>query len=409
MLQKPPHGRLRSLVFAALTVSTSVYAQPGSQREVVYTHPVPSIQPTGRVAELIKALSAPSMEARDAAYQALLKMSPQILPQLRSALQQESAARDASDLGMKPIPGTNRMQMGAGYLEPRWALHSLALLISHLEEREAASASVITLHHNDAPLKTVLADLGRQIGADVGIESRAEVGNEWSNAVRVTVDADRVSFWEALAALQRGAGVAPVQFRNDNSLMFGQAGRDIPPTSPYQQVSGPLLISAHAIETRTTQTYATNDSVRTVLLTLAALTEPKLRATRKHASMRIESCTDDEGKSLIIGDQREFGSDASNSTWRWTIPVKLAAPSRGHRIQILRGTLSVAIGPEQQTLSMLDLPNADGQSIEFDGVRATLNWRNPTPFGPQYWVGITVSAPSGSPMLRTLALSLIHI
>jgi hypothetical protein len=373
-------------VLAAVVLSMpAAMAQPGPQQRIVYERPKPAtVQPTARVAELVAELSDDSREKREAAARALLEMGPPIQPQLQSALEREQAAVPAEELRVGPVPGSNRMQMGRGYVLPRYAYHELRVLIDHMDERRHTAGSVITLHYKDAPLTDALRDLGKQADTDVGVESFATL--DWVASTRATVDVEGVNFWQALRAIQQNTGAGPVYYAGGNWLRLDMRNSSVPLGAAGAVASGPVLIVP--ISAQHTQSGG-------VRLTLQAFVEPKVSNSGVHAMVQLDECVDEQGRSLLPPGPRTFASSRNQNHWTWKVPIDLAAVGPGRRIKTIKGRFGIGVGPADQIMTLANLAQAQGKSIRLDGVEVMV--RRFTATGSQHRVDLEASAPAGSP------------
>src|SRR5258708_31846913 len=90
-----------------------------------------------------------------------------IEPQVRWALRQEEPPLTFPFLPEQVK--SNRFELDPRLTQPRYAVHELEVIASHLEEMRQPQASVITLRYRDAPLTNVLADFGGQGGAGISL------------------------------------------------------------------------------------------------------------------------------------------------------------------------------------------------------------------------------------------------
>jgi hypothetical protein len=322
------------------------------------------MQPTGYVAALIPALSDASPATREAARQALLKMGPEIEPQLQWALAEEEAAAAFSDRENPVIE--KRIARGVGmtrtqpeHVLPRYAWHELSVLIDHFEEQRRASPSLITLHYTDARLTDILSDFGQQIDTDIsmGMESgymdpQTKL-QAWAGTARETINVARVNYWEALQTIVQG--LLPT---TQDPEQFLQAGFDqvYPGSSPHAPkiawnqpgalVSGPMLIAA-----------SLSAPAAATTLTLRANAGPGLTALNSNAMVRIEAVTDDLGHSLLPGDMRVFvpasdGSRDYGTSDEWQVDIPLLPLVPGRQIATVRGEFGIGIAPPHQAIAI---------------------------------------------------------
>ncbi len=355
---------------AILCAPAAAIAQPifTTKTIPIYDRPKPTAtKPTPRIAALIQALSNASPTKREAAQQSLLKLGPQIEPQLQWALTAEEEAV-AADEKQNPTIHQNYMR-GFGlqrfppdHVLPRYTGHSLSVLIHHIDERRHASPSLITLRYTDAPLQTILRDFGRQLdtkismGVQSGYRYPSESELDWATTAHMTIHVDRVNYWSALQTIMQALpSLAP----GNVDEQFLQVGFDriyLAPTlnsrnfalnKSASTISGPMQIAASV----------TNSGPTT--LTIQAAAEPNLTGLTRDAIVRIEAITDDLGHSLLPGDKRTF-TPADNDgqyipsdgfrAWRVQIPLQPLEP--GRHIATIRGQFSIGTAPPQQSIAV---------------------------------------------------------
>ena len=392
-----------SLAFLLVLIASGAMGQPVFQQRMVYQRPPPAeTEPTRRVAELIGRLSDESSVKRRAAARALLKMGPAVEPQLQWARQHGELGGQILSWPPHHAPEVNQWRADSRHLLPWHEQNELDVLISHLDEQHRSQASLITLHHQDALLTDVLCDLGRQADADVA------VGNfyfslDWITTNRVTVNVDRVNFWEALRAIQQVTGLAPFHGNGQNRLVLTKGYSNDYSGVASSVVSGPLLIVPLPAERE--RSIADNQGRGTagVRLTLQAFAEPKLSETGPHALVRLDQCVDDRGQSLMVGGWRTFAAGEGDNTWAWAVPLHLAKVEPGRRIKTLKGQFSAGVGLSDRYLTITNLLHAQGQSREFDGLAVTV--KQVTAIGSQHRIQVELSAPKDSPYPRSFSAS----
>ena len=331
----------------------------------IYDRPKPTTtQPNPHIAALIRALSDPSPTKRESAQQSLLKLGPQIEPQLQWALNAEEEAVAANDKQHPTIHQTYMRGFGVqrftpDHVLPRYADHTLSVLIHHLDESRHASPSLITLRYTDAPLQTILRDFGKQLDTSIsmGVQSGYRIPSEseldWVTA-RITINVDRANYWSTLQTiLQALPSLAPgnideqfLQIGFDRIYLAPSLNKRDPAFNPQTStIAGPMQIAASL----------TNSGPTT--LTLRAAAEPSLTGLNSNATVHIDAITDDLGHSLILNDKRTF-TPANNQyipsdgyrTWQIQIPLKPLEP--GRHIATIRGQFGIGTAPPQQSIAV---------------------------------------------------------
>ena len=380
-----------------------VMGQPGLGIRSVQVSPRPEFgasKPEGRAAELIGRLANDSAEARRAAARSLIAMGPTVEPQVRWAWQQEEPPLTFPFLNV--AANSNRFILDPRLLQPDYALYELEVVLSHLEEQRQLQGSLITLHHMNALVTNVLADLGRQAGAEVSAGSIYWGPMDWLKTNRITINVNRVTYWQALERIEQTAGLAET-FNNLNRLLLIQRGPfTLPPGRRGTQgsvVSGPLEITPVSVKLARSLDYRDGGKSARVKLTVQARAEPNVWNSGQHALVQADECLDDRGRSLLLEGARTFPSIEEHQYWYWNMPVELGAPGPGRRIRSFKGRFNVALTVDQRYLSITNLMQAQGQSREFDGLRVAISEVSEKDYYNE--VHVDVSAPAGSPYART--------
>jgi hypothetical protein len=364
---------LRTIAAATLLCApAAATAQPifTTKTVPIYDYPKPTAtKPTPRVAALIQALSNASPAKREAAQRSLLKLGPQIEPQLQWALNADEEAVAANDKQNPAIHQTYMRGFGVqryppDHVLPRYANHNLSVLISHLDERRHASPSLITLHYTDTPVQTVLRDFGRQLDASIsmGVQSGYRVPSEseldWITTARITINVDRANYWSTLQTIMQALpSLAPgntdeqfLQIGFDRIHLAPSLNSRNPAFNPQAStIAGPLQIAA---------------SVTDSTLTLRAAAEPSLTGLNSNATVRIDTITDDLGHSLLPSAKRIFTPADDNRQYipsdgyrAWTVQIPLEPLEPGRHIATIRGQFGIGTAPPQQPIA-IPLPTA---------------------------------------------------
>lgn len=392
-----------SLAILLVLVASGAMGQPVFQQRMVYQRPPPAgTEPTRRVAELIGRLSDESSVKRQTAARALLKMGPAVEPQLQWARQHGELGGQSLSWPPYHVPAANQWRADPRHLLPWHEQNELDVLISHLDEQRRSKISIITLHHQAALLTNVLCDLGRQADADVAV-GNFYASLDWIDTNRVTVNVDRVNFWEAMRAIQQSTGLAPLHGNGQNRLVLTKGYSNVYSGVAGSVVSGPLLIVPLPAERAPSMADNQRRDTAGVKLTLQAFAEPKLSEIGPHALVRLDKCVDDRGRSLMLDGQRIFASSEGYNTWAWTVPLHLAKLEPGRRIKTLKGQFSVGLGLSDRYMTITNLIHAQGMSRELDGLAVLV--KQVTAIDSQYRIDVELSAPKDSPYTRSFSAS----
>lgn len=388
---------------AAALTSLPVMGQPGAGIRSVQVSPRPGvgvIRPEGRVADLISRLASESAEERQGAVRSLIAMRPGVEPKVRWALRQQEPALNFPFLDVQA--NSNRFILDPRLLQPHYALYGLEVVLSHLEEQRQLKGSLITLHYKDTLVTNVLAELGRQVGAEISAGSMFWGPLDWLGTSRVTIDVNRFSYWRAMDRIEQSAGLMETHDTPNRLVLVQQTTPGIPAKrrgTAHPVVTGPLQITPVSLELVRSVNYADGGKSGRIRVTLVGRAEPNLWNTGEHALVQLDECLDDRGRSLLSEGARTFPAIEEHLYWRWTVPVELGAPEPGRRIKRLRGRFSVALTMDQRYLSITNLMRAQGQSREFDGMGVAVSEVSEKDYYNE--VHVDVSAPAGSPYART--------
>jgi len=370
---------------------------PFTKTMPIYVRPKPaSRQPTAEVENWIAALSDESLWTRDAAAQSLLEMGPKIESQLQWALDGEPLVDLTTSMSGRPL---SIMRMGSGYARPRYAYHSVSVLIDRFEDQRWAAPSIVTLHYKDALLTDILSDFGNQIGADVSISATSnglpDTLLDWIPAARRTIDIDRVSYWQALRVLLRGL---PLRVAGHGELLLRVTNDYVPPGNGPLAIDGTGAVVSGSMLIAPSLTASAGST-----LFLRALAEARVSGVTDRAIVRIDECTDDLGHSLLNGNEREFVSPPNKDghgfvydPWSWKVPIPLAALAPGRRVGTIRGQFGVGVAPPSQSVALPGLMQPGVHSVSFDGIVVTV--KSVTPSGLFFELRGEVSAPADSPI-----------
>jgi len=314
------------------------------------------------VARLIDELSDGSARKREAAADSLLRMGEGIEPQLRWALARLKEAIPSSELQMRSIfrPQSGE-QEGRAVVLPRYAEHELPVLIDHLEDRRRLNPPLITLHFKDALFTDVLKEFGRQLDQDVSIVLGWEKDSDWVNGQRITINLERGTFWDALAAILHELPQTLSNHVAGQALIFGGvrvgltralAGESAyAPDLPASTVSGPFRIAPLFLP----------KSPNT--LTLEAAATPALTGAKEIAMVELDAATDNHGRSLLPEGKRMFLSplERYGFGWKsesmlellsWRVPVVLSPLGADENVRSLRGRFGVSLAPPSEQMAL---------------------------------------------------------
>lgn len=216
------------------------------------------------VEKLVEQLGSASFPARERAMKLLRDRGPAALPALRKAMEsKDEEVRKRAEA-----------------------------LIPPLEIEEALLPKRVTLKANEQPGPSVLADLARQTGLNVGAFGL-------DDGRKVTADLKDVPFWEAMEKVAQDTGRVPVFQSNNKTLTLNPGTR-----SPFINIRGPFRLEATWFhEDRDVDfTGVTKDSdgrrAHRLTLSVSVLAEPRLTFL-KVSPAKVAEAIDSDGKSLL--------------------------------------------------------------------------------------------------------------
>jgi hypothetical protein len=302
------------------------------------------------VAALIHQLGADDANDRDAAQRELVELG--------------ETATDALRWASDHDPDAEVRSRSAGAL---W----------QIRDRAANGATPVTLHVHDAPLPTVLKELG--------LQARAEITQAYVLAARpatVTIDADRRPFWDVMADLCTQAGVCPMpqlESPNHSKLLLYPTSRNWLAKGPHQVV-GPFCVGVAGLDRMTSVDLSGPPlNYDTFMARLIVLPEPKLVVTQV-SPMVVREATDDAGNSLVPPTQAAMVRALGRLNLGGRVPVRMVearlrypADHPGKRIVTLAGDLAVTLAQGAQRFEADDVLGRPRVTRPLPGVKVRVS------------------------------------
>jgi len=283
------------------------------------------------VRRLVRQLDAPSLEQREAAEAALLRLGPAALDLLPSEDQQASA-------------------------EIRKRLAGVRHELQRRASAASADASTISLRGEKMPLSKVLAQVEQQSGNAI-VDLRRRFGQPAPER-ELTLDFERTPFWEALDRVLDQAGLAVYPFAEQRAVGLvmkfneGRASR-----FGRASYSGPFRFEAAEIVARRN---LLESNARSLSLSVEVAWEPRLRPIILVQRMADAAAVDGRGRPLAFADpQARLEAAAAGTASLVKLDLAFAPPPEDVRaIAALRGTLLATLPGRLETFRFRDLPAA---------------------------------------------------
>lgn len=315
-------------------------------------------------AELIRNLSVDDWRQRQAAQDALVQLGDDAVPLLSATTQSSSDEETRS--------------------------RATAALAKIAEDR-LTGPSHITLHLHDVLPKAAFAQLANQ--ARASLEPITPVFWQSVGNSPISVDLDRVPFWEAMRVLSEKTGVYLQEWGTGLRLTNG-------PLFPGpQSISGSFLVIADQMERNQSVKFGPNAEHEDRLsLSLMFMAEPKIRVVRASQNVELSEALDENGNSMIPAETPEGDNAivAIGESARWNCNAALNFPKQnaGTRLKLLRGSIraSLASRIEQLDFPKLKTPATLATS---DGLTVLVSQISPVNSGNQTEVHILATLPAG--------------
>ena len=233
----------------------------------------------------------------------------------------------------------------------------------------SARPSLITLRGDTMPLSEVLAALEEQSGNKI-VDFRDEFGQQATDPP-LTVDFDKVPFWEALDRILDQARLTVYDFGEERAISLVARAGSRNPRVGGACYTGPFRIEPVRLLARRELREPDGDSLQ---LMLSVAWEPRLRPINLKQKMSDLKAIDERGNPLAmedVGPELNVPTGEGTSV-QLTLPLQL--PSRDvKQIASLQGTLGAMIPGKVQTFAFDDLTEAKDVEKRMAGVTVTLN------------------------------------
>lgn len=285
---------------------------------------------------LVRKLNADELADRDAAQQALVKLGPSVLPLLPQV-----DPRTPADVAVR-----------LGQIRQ-------TLLIA--QASTAGQGSLVTLKASDMPLSNVLAELARQSGNTI-VDHRQQFGEEVTDPP-LTVDFNRVPFWDALDKVLDEAGLTIYPHIDKGGLYLVNLPTGRRNRVGTASVSGPFRIEGTRFEAVRD---LRNERGRSLKLFFDVAWEPRITPILISQPLDQIRATGSGGEPLAIdGDEGETEADIRKGETQVELEIPLALPDRKiSEITSLRGKLTALVPGTVETFRFDKLPLAKAAPVQ---------------------------------------------
>jgi hypothetical protein len=301
-----------ALFLLTATVPADPVQPPGTATKSTLTTTLTPAQIDAYIAQL----GSKQFQKRSEAKSILEQLGPVALPHLKAAL--------------------------AKTTDPEVKRH-LSGLIPSLEQQKALAPTQVSLKALDKPLKEVVKELEKQSGYKIELVSGSK-----NDKLPISLEWDKVSFWEAIQSLTDRSGLMIQEgwYGNDNltvRLIQGEA------PSAYTHLHGPFRISATGfyysrnINLSTRGQAPTTNINESLQLNMTVSVEPKMPLLSVRQPIFTEAA-DDAGESLVlpINPQRQNYQHGYRA-YMHQVTGQLKPTAGGRRLKTLKGTVPVTV------------------------------------------------------------------
>lgn len=289
----------------------------------------PATQPVSpEVAALVEKLSSSAWKDREQAQDALILMGARAVPQLQAAL--------------------------SGELDEE-ARHRVTTALVKIEEMIETGPSMITLKLENAGPKELVAEINKQIRAELLPASP----DMWEQAkfTPQNFEYENASFWQVMEDLQQKFGLSFQQYGDGMRLIQGGGQRFF---EGPNSISGPFVIVAQRVHRSQSVDLVNAGRVQNEFyISFMGLAEPKLRILQASSDVKIDSAVDDKGNDLSISTNAHGGGYSSGINGQWNFNARLSYPENaGTKINLLKGSVGIVLQTGYETFEVEDVLNA---------------------------------------------------
>lgn len=297
------------------------------------------------VRQLVRQLDSPQLARRDAAEADLLRHGPSILALLPPDSDRTSA-------------------------EVKQRLGRIRQKLQQLAADSAAKASTLTLHAENMALSKILELIQKSTGNTI-VDYRQQFGQATTDPA-ITIDFDNTPFWPALDQILDQAGLTVYPYAKQRAIgIVATLGQHRADRAGHVFCNGPFRFEAVSIVARRD---LRDPDGRTLVLTLEAAWEPRLRIITLTNRMADVVAVDERGQSLPVAqsDARpEAPVSGDTPAVKLDLPLRLP-PRETKEIALLKGKLLATMPGQIETFRFDKLADAKNVEQRIAGVTVTL-------------------------------------
>ena len=307
------------------------------------------------------------------AVQAAEELGPKVHRLVRQLNAPEAVQRDAAQVQLIELgaPALDLLPAASDAL-PAEEQHRLMQIRQSLQRNlaaAAAQASLVTLHAQAMPLADVLSAISQQTGNKL-VDVRQQRGQPSANSP-ITIDLDRVPFWQALDRVLDQAGLEVDPFAGEDTLQILARGEKLQSRAERASYSGPFRIEPTQI---VAQRDLRNPANQALNVWLEIAWEPRVRPISIRQKMADVSALGDAGRPLAAANGQSVLEPAvrpGTAAVQLALPLELP-PRSVKQIARLRGSLAVLLPGRVEAFRFGQLGKAVNVEKRIAGATVTL-------------------------------------
>lgn len=332
----------------ALLLAAAPQSQPATRPATAPALPV--VVPED-MRKAVADLTHPDWKRREAAQQALAALHPEDSEELIRQL-----ASNADD------PETHQR---------------LLAVLQQIADERAIGPTLITLRRQNADAGEVLRELFRKAGGEMAAEPANLFAADAEQPLpRIDVNWHRVPLWEAVREVCQKTKLH-VRYVTDRMRPTFTAAAGFPSFGRETVVEGAMLLAASEIRP-STRRFGVPANEKFGVITMAVLTEPRLRATSGYVD--IDAMEDEKGESLLPAPMvarraaTSPGQLRSVCNFQLTGSVPVTLPDASQRLAIFRGRVLLNIHTDMNKVEVKDVLKAEAVPCRAGEKRFTLDY-----------------------------------
>jgi hypothetical protein len=273
------------------------------------------------------------------------------------------------------LPGMIRRS----YLQSIFILAVCSAALAQNASTPSTAPTTVTLKLYSVHPRDAIAEFCKQTGASITVWPE----NMWDNRgtqlpTSITLDVDQKAFWVALDAICTAAHLQPTQMNNGDAITLQQSGDRAGFANSPQSVSPSATVIVTQIQRNHTVSFSNQNPQpqKTCGLNINVYIDPRLRASRYQARATIEQATDEAGNNISPTADTSSHQPEQELYNKWNIngmciPLDYD-PEISHKLAVLKGSITLTVIAELETLEITDIPNAKGTQKEVAGRKVTI-------------------------------------